>query len=130
MVLYELMVMVKSATPRAQLADILRRAGTRVLDAGGVITDITSFGTRPLAYEFKSPGRDTSRCVLSIDPFAAAVPHDARRRVARAFPAGPIRRPPFFPPAKPNNKPRLTAPRSPRSRRPTWCRYPSTPLPR
>ena len=56
MVLYELMVMVKSATPRAQLADILRRAGTRVLDAGGVITDITSFGTRPLAYEFKSPG--------------------------------------------------------------------------
>ena len=36
----------------------------------------------------------------------------------------------FFPPAKPNNKPRLTAPRSPRSRRPTWCRYPSTPLPR
>ena len=50
------MVMVKSATPRAQLADILRRAGTRVLDAGGVITDITSFGTRPLAYEFKSPG--------------------------------------------------------------------------
>jgi hypothetical protein len=56
MVLYDLMVIVKSATPRAQLADILRRAGTRVLDAGGVITDVTSFGTRPLAYEFKSPG--------------------------------------------------------------------------
>ena len=64
-------------------------------------------------------GRDTSRCVLSIDSFAVVVPHGARRRVARAFPAGPIRRPPFFPPAKPNNKPRLTAPRSPRSRRPT-----------
>ena len=75
-------------------------------------------------------GRDTSRCVLSIDSFAVVVPHGARRRVARAFPAGPIRRPPFFPPAKPNNKPRLTAPRSPRSRRPTWCRYPLTPLPR
>ena len=43
MVLYELMVMVKSATPRAQLADILRRAGTRVLDSGGVITDTTRY---------------------------------------------------------------------------------------
>jgi small subunit ribosomal protein S6 len=41
--------------PKNQLGDILKRTGTRVLDAGGVITDITSYGTRSLAYEFKSP---------------------------------------------------------------------------
>ena len=56
MVLYDFLVMVKSSVPRNQLADILRRTGTRVLDAGGVITDITSYGTRTLAYEFTSPG--------------------------------------------------------------------------
>ena len=84
MVLYELMVMVKSATPRAQLADILRRAGTRVLDAGGVITDITSFGTRPLAYEFKSPGerhfevRVVDRSVRRCGPSRRSSPRRAR----------------------------------------------------
>ena len=130
MVLYELMVMVKSATPRAQLADILRRAGTRVLDAGGVITDITSFGTRPLAYEFKSPGerhfevRVVDRSVRRCGPSRRSPPRRAR------VSGGTHPQAAIFPPAKPNNKPRLTAPRSPRSRRPTWCRYPSTPLPR
>jgi len=84
MVLYELMVIVKSATPRAQLADILRRAGTRVLDAGGVITDITSFGTRPLAYEFKSPGerhfevRAVDRFVRRCGPSRGSPPRRAR----------------------------------------------------
>ena len=84
MVLYELMVMVKSATPRAQLADILRRAGTRVLDSGGVITDITSFGTRPLAYEFKSPGerhfevRVIDRSVRRCGPSRRSPPRRAR----------------------------------------------------
>ena len=56
MVLYDFLMIVKSSVPRNQVADILRRTGTRVLDANGVITDITSFGTRTLAYEFKTPG--------------------------------------------------------------------------
>lgn len=56
MVLYDFLMIVKSSVPKNQVADILRRTGTRVLDANGVITDITSFGTRTLAYEFKTPG--------------------------------------------------------------------------
>ena len=56
MVLYDFLMIVKSSVPKSQLGDILRRTGTRVLDAGGVITDITSYGTQTLAYEFKSPG--------------------------------------------------------------------------
>ena len=55
MVLYDFLMVVKSSVPKNQLGDILKRTGTRVLDAGGVITDITSYGTRSLAYEFKSP---------------------------------------------------------------------------
>jgi len=56
MVLYDFLMIVKSSVPKNQLGDILRRTGTRVLDAGGVITDVTSYGTRTLAYEFKTPG--------------------------------------------------------------------------
>lgn len=56
MVLYDFLMIVKSSVPKNQVADILRRAGTRVLDANGVITDITSFGTRTLAYQFRTPG--------------------------------------------------------------------------
>lgn len=56
MVLYDFLMIVKSSVPKNQVADILRLAGTRVLDAKGVITDITSFGTRTLAYQFRTPG--------------------------------------------------------------------------
>ena len=56
MVLYDFLMIVKSSVPKNQLGDILRRTGTRVLDAGGVITDVTSYGTRTLACEFKAPG--------------------------------------------------------------------------
>jgi|AntAceMinimDraft_12_1070368.scaffolds.fasta_scaffold77117_2 ribosomal protein S6 len=56
MVLYDFLMIVKASAPKQHVADILRRTGARVLDAHGVITDITSFGTRPLAYEFTTPG--------------------------------------------------------------------------
>ena len=56
MVLYDFLVIVKSSVPKSQVGDILRRTGTKVLNAGGVITDVTSYGVRSLAYEFSSPG--------------------------------------------------------------------------
>jgi len=56
MVLYDLLMIVKSTVPKPQLAEILKKCSTTVLDSGGVLTDITSFGTRALAYEFKIPG--------------------------------------------------------------------------
>ncbi len=56
MPLYDLMAIVRPAAPRAAVAEVLRRAAVAVLDAGGVVTDVKSFGTRPLAYEIKRAG--------------------------------------------------------------------------
>ena len=55
MVLYDFLMIVKSSVPKNQLGDILRRTGTRVLDAG--VSSPTSRRTaHGLAYEFKAPG--------------------------------------------------------------------------
>ena len=56
MVLYEAMILVSAKAPRTACADVLRRLGTRVLDTGGVVTDVASYGARTLAYEFRRPG--------------------------------------------------------------------------
>jgi len=95
MVLYDVLVMVKSSVPRNQLADILRRTGTRVLDAGGVITDITSYGTRTLAYEFTSPGekhfevRTARRRAAFLRENQRAPPHLPRFPSTNLRPAAP-----------------------------------------
>ena len=56
MVLYEAMILVSAKAPRTACADVLRRLGTRVMDTGGVVTDVASYGARTLAYEFRRPG--------------------------------------------------------------------------
>jgi small subunit ribosomal protein S6 len=56
MPLYDLMAIVRAQAPRTAVAEVLRRAGVAVLDAGGVVTDVKSFGVRPLAYEIKRAG--------------------------------------------------------------------------
>ena len=38
------------------LGDIIKLAGRTVLDKGGVITDVKSFGEQKLAYEIRRPG--------------------------------------------------------------------------
>lgn len=56
MPLYDLVAIVRAAAPRTAVAEVLRRAAVAVLDAGGVVTDVKSYGTRPLAYEIKRAG--------------------------------------------------------------------------
>jgi ribosomal protein S6 len=56
MPLYDLLAIVRAQAPRLAVADILRRAAVSVLDTGGVVTDVKSFGTRTLAYEIQRAG--------------------------------------------------------------------------
>ena len=89
MPLYDLVVLVKAAVPRPQLADIMRRAGLQILDKGGVMTDIKSFGTRTLAYEFRKPGEKHyevryTRCVSMCTNAAALDPHKISQNIGGA----------------------------------------------
>ena len=56
MVLYDAMVLLSAKVPKSACADVLRRLGTQVMDRGGVVTDVVSYGARTLAYEFRKPG--------------------------------------------------------------------------
>jgi ribosomal protein S6 len=56
MPVYDLMAIVRAAAPRTAVAEVLRRAAVAVLDAGGVVTDVKSFGTRNLAYSIRRAG--------------------------------------------------------------------------
>ena len=56
MPLYELFCLAKPRLSKAVLGDIIKLAGRTVLDKGGVITDVKSFGERKLAYEIRRPG--------------------------------------------------------------------------
>ena len=56
MPLYDLLAIVAAATPTRSVAEVLRRAAGAVVDAGGVVTDVKSFGTRQLAYTIRKAG--------------------------------------------------------------------------
>lgn len=56
MPLYELFAVAKPRLPKQQLADIMRAIGQTVMDQGGVVTDIKSYGERKLAYDIRQPG--------------------------------------------------------------------------
>uniref|UniRef100_A0A7S0RSK3 30S ribosomal protein S6, chloroplastic n=1 Tax=Pyramimonas obovata TaxID=1411642 RepID=A0A7S0RSK3_9CHLO len=60
MPLYDLICIIKPTIQRPQIVDILKRTGQEVFKSGGVVTDITSYGTRPLAYDFKVRGEKHS----------------------------------------------------------------------
>lgn len=60
MPLYELFCLAKPRLQKKQLAEIMKVANSAVLNHGGVITDIKSFGQQPLAYEIKRPGEKFS----------------------------------------------------------------------
>jgi small subunit ribosomal protein S6 len=54
--LYELFALAKPGLAKTHLADIMKSASRVVLDHGGIITDIKSFGDQPLAYDIRKPG--------------------------------------------------------------------------
>jgi small subunit ribosomal protein S6 len=56
MPLYELFALARPQLSKAQLGGIIKQVSTIVLDSGGVLTDLKSFGERRLAYEIRKPG--------------------------------------------------------------------------
>jgi len=56
MPLYELFCLAKPQLKKVQLAEMISLAGRAVLEKGGVITDIKSFGEQRLAYGIRKPG--------------------------------------------------------------------------
>jgi small subunit ribosomal protein S6 len=76
MPLYELFCLAKPRLGKAVLSDIIKLAGRTVLDKGGVITDVKSFGEQKLAYEIRRPGEKyeevSARCPFKIFQFPCA----------------------------------------------------------
>lgn len=66
MPLYELFCLARPRLGKSQLADIIKLAGRTVLDKGGVITDVKSFGEQRLAYEIRKPGERHSQVRIGI----------------------------------------------------------------
>lgn len=56
MPLYELFCLAKPQLKRLYLTEMISLAGRAVLQHGGVITDIKSFGEQKLAYDIRKPG--------------------------------------------------------------------------
>jgi len=60
MPLYDIICIIKPTVQRPQIVDILKRTGQEVFKSGGIVTDVTSYGTRQLAYDFKAGGEKHS----------------------------------------------------------------------
>lgn len=58
--------MAKPALARAQASQLLRSAASAVLNKGGVLTDIKSYGERELAYEIRRPGMKLNEVRLVV----------------------------------------------------------------
>lgn len=56
MPLYDVLAIVKATMPQAQVSMILKKATTAVLENGGVLTGIKSFGVNELAYTIRKYG--------------------------------------------------------------------------
>lgn len=53
MPLYELFCLTRPAAGRKALAEMIKTAGTAVIQKGGVLTDVTFYGEQKLAYEIR-----------------------------------------------------------------------------
>ncbi|PRW51089.1 mitochondrial ribosomal S6 [Chlorella sorokiniana] len=68
---YELFALAKPGLGKQQLAQILRAVGQQVMEHGGVVTDIRSYGERRLAYDIRQPGARYSEAAMWQVNFAA-----------------------------------------------------------
>ena len=87
MPLYELFALAKPALAQPQLAEIIKAASQAVFAQGGVLTDIKSFGQRPLAYDIRKPGEKYSE-VRGGQREAITRAGGCSRAVAAGFAAG------------------------------------------
>ena len=80
MPLYDALAVVASKLPRAQVAVILRKAANAVYEGGGVLTDITSYGSQELAYPIRKYGEVHEEARSRGNP-AAFVPRRRRLQI-------------------------------------------------
>ena len=65
MPLYELFCVARPALSRSECITLIQNAATAVLQRGGILTDIKSFGERELAYEIRRPGLRMKEVIVS-----------------------------------------------------------------
>ena len=82
MPLYSMFCMAKPAIGRSAVGSMMRLAGTTVLEKGGVLTDIVSFGQQDLAYDIRNQGVKYSQVRASAPP-AIADPSPAAASAVR-----------------------------------------------
>jgi small subunit ribosomal protein S6 len=71
MPIYELFCLARPQLARAQHAEMFRSTAKTVLDGGGVLTDLKSFGERRLAYRIRNFGGIFSESYMWQISFAA-----------------------------------------------------------
>jgi len=55
MPLYELLCLAKPALGRPEQVRMIQRVAEKVMDSGGVVTGLTSYGEQHLAYDVRKP---------------------------------------------------------------------------
>lgn len=69
MPLYELFCLARPQLAKAELKEVIKAASRAVFQQGGVITDLKSFGLRPLAHDIRKPsGKYNEVCSNVLQP--------------------------------------------------------------
>ncbi len=66
MPLYQLFAIAKPTVPVSGLAATLRKVGSTVFSAGGVVTEIKSYGEQDLAYDIKTAAGKYSQVLTNV----------------------------------------------------------------
>ena len=76
MPLYELFCVSRPALSRSECITLIQTSASAVLQRGGILTDIKSFGERELAYEIRRPGlrmKEVRNICIVCGPLSARV---------------------------------------------------------
>eukprot|EP00958_Prasinococcus_capsulatus_P020711 scaffold2740_cov418-Prasinococcus_capsulatus_cf.AAC.7 len=53
---YEALLMLRASLPKTEMQKLVQKVGTTVINNGGAVGDLTSYGVRPLAYTVRKSG--------------------------------------------------------------------------
>jgi len=77
MPLYDLVILLKAGLDKREVTNVVQRAGALVYRQQGVVTDVTSFGSVPLAYDIKKRDGWHQRALM-VQVTAMAAPQWSR----------------------------------------------------
>lgn len=66
---YELFCLARPGLARAARSDLMSSLGKKVLESGGIVTDVAAHGERRLAYEIRRPGMTFGEVRCGFGPF-------------------------------------------------------------